>query len=106
MASGEAGDEQRTKFFEALICEYVCKISSVQGRSGVAVVRAHGALFFALPVAFFLGVALVVFLLAARQADFDFDLVTFPVHGDGHEGVALALDGADELVDLDRKSVV
>jgi hypothetical protein len=67
---------------------------------GFAVVGAHGALFFALPVAFFFGVALIVFLLAASEADFHFDLVAFPVDGDGYEGVALAFDGANELIDF------
>jgi hypothetical protein len=63
-------------------------------------VRAHGALFFDLPVALLFGIALVVFLLAAGQADLDFDLVALPVHRGGHQGVALALDGADQLVDF------
>ena len=67
---------------------------------GFAVVGAHGALFFALPVALFFGIALVVFLLASRKANFHFDLVAFPVHGDGYERVTLALDGADQLIDF------
>src|SRR6201996_9793633 len=68
--------------------------------SGVLVMRAHRALLFALPVAILVCFTLVVCLLAAREADFDFDLVAFPVHGDRHHGVTLALDGADQLVDL------
>lgn len=64
------------------------------------VVRAHGALLFALPVAFLLGIALVVRLLALGQANFHLHLVALPVEGHGDEGVALALDGADERVDL------
>jgi hypothetical protein len=63
--------------------------------SGAAIVRAHGALFFDLPVALFLGVALVVLLLAAGQADLDFHLVALPVHRGGNQGVTLALDRAD-----------
>src|SRR6185312_3745348 len=69
-------------------------------QSGRPVVRSHGALFLDLPVALLLGVALVMFLLAASQADLDLDLVALPVHGGGHQSVALALDGTDQLVDL------
>src|SRR5690606_598770 len=67
------------------------------GGSGVAVVAPHQALFLAVPVALTLGIALVVLLLAARQRHFGLDLVALPVHRGGHQGVALALDLADEL---------
>src|SRR5690606_3418539 len=66
--------------------------------SGTLVVRSHGALLVALPVFFLERVAFVVLLLAAGEADFDLDLVAFPVHGQWHHGVALALDCADQLV--------
>ena len=57
-------------------------------------------MFFAGPVAFLFGVALVVVLLAAGHADFDLDPVVFPVHRGGHQRVALAFDCTDQLVDF------
>src|SRR5690606_6217914 len=69
-------------------------------RSGVLVVPAHDPLLLALPVAFLRGVALVVLLLALGQGDLQLDLVALPVHRGGHDGVAVALDAADQLVDL------
>ena len=39
----------------------------------------HYALFFAVPVALFLGFALVVLLFAFRQRDFGFRQMTFPI---------------------------
>src|SRR6185312_7454236 len=71
-----------------------------RSRSAFAVVRTHGALFLDLPVALLHGVAFVVFLLAPSQADFHLHAVAFPVHGGGHQGVALALDGAKQAVGL------
>ncbi len=56
------------------------------------------ALFFAFPVAFFDGGAFVVILFALGNRDFEFDPIVLPVHGGGDDGVALALDGADEFV--------
>src|SRR5690348_17946758 len=55
--------------------------------SGAAVVRAHGALFLDLPVALLFGIAFVVFLFAAGEADLDLDLVALPIHRGGHQGV-------------------
>src|SRR5690606_16970786 len=69
-------------------------------RSGVLVVPAHDPLLLALPVAFLGGVALVVLLLALGQGDFQLDLVATPVHRGRHDGVAVALHTADQLVDL------
>ena len=60
----------------------------------------HRALLLALPVAVLLGVALVVFLLALGQGELELDLVGLPVRGGRDQGVALALDLADQLVDL------
>src|SRR5687767_1328959 len=67
---------------------------------GLLVAVAHDALFVALPVAVFLDGALVVFLLAAREPDLALGAVLLPVERERHERVALALDGADETVDL------
>src|SRR5512143_735926 len=58
------------------------------------------ALFFPIPVAFLLGVALVVVLFAARECDLDLDAIVLPVHRGRHDRVALALDRTDQLVDL------
>src|SRR6185437_2665139 len=69
-------------------------------RSPRLVVRAQRALFFEVPLAFFLGRALVVCTLAARDADFDLDVVVLPVHRQRHQGQALAFDRADEFVDF------
>src|SRR5690606_13631331 len=46
------------------------------------------------------GLALVVALLALGQRDLELDLVALPVHRGGHEGVAVALHAADQVVDL------
>ena len=61
---------------------------------------AHDALLLAVPVALLLGVALVVLLLAAREAEIDLDPVLLPVERERNQRIALALDRADELVDL------
>src|SRR3954470_5524511 len=68
--------------------------------SRAAILRPHHALLLAIPVALLLGVALVVLLLAAREAEIDLDAVLLPVERERNERVALALDRADELVDL------
>src|SRR5262245_26896141 len=68
--------------------------------SRVLVVPSHHALLFALPVAFLARFALVVRLLALGERDFGLDLVAFPVERGGHQGVAVALDATDEVVDL------
>jgi hypothetical protein len=60
----------------------------------------HGALLVAFPVALLDRGALVVQLLALGDADLELDPALFPVHGGGHQGVALAFDQADELVEL------
>src|SRR5690606_35159473 len=70
------------------------------GRSGVAVVRAQQPLAVARPVAVARGLALVVGLLALGQGQLDLDLVALPVHRGRHQGVAFALDPADQIVDL------
>ena len=63
------------------------------------VVGITGALL-ALPVAGLLRGALVVALLAARQCDFKLGTPAFPVHCQRDQGIALALDCADQLVQL------
>src|SRR6185437_8713360 len=64
------------------------------------VVGAQGALLFEIPLAFFLGGALVVRLLAVRDADFHLGAVLLPVHRQRHQRQALAFDRADQLVDF------
>ena len=44
--------------------------------------------------------ALVVLLLALGQSDLDLDTIVFPVHRSRHNGVALAFDCPDQLVDF------
>ena len=39
-------------------------------------------------------------LFAFCQADFQFGPAVFPVHGQRHNGVAFAFDGADELIEF------
>src|SRR6056297_4282220 len=62
---------------------------------------------FALPVALLLGAPLVVLFLALGQRDLDLHLAATPVHGRWNQGVALALDLADqarEFVLVEQKS--
>src|SRR3546814_12991408 len=88
--------------------------SSDLAGSGVLVVLAQRALFLSRPIPFLRRLALVVRLLALGQRQFGLDLVALPVQRRGHEGVAVALDAANQLVDpapvqqqlADRKSVV
>ena len=58
----------------------------------------HGALLVAFPVALFQGCAFVVQFLAFGDADFEFCLAIFPVHGGSDQGVAFAFDETDEFV--------
>src|SRR6185369_14506202 len=60
----------------------------------------HQAGLLALPVAILFGGALVVFLLALRQADAQFGAAVLPVHLQRHERVAAALDSADQPIEL------
>ena len=62
--------------------------------------RFHDLLLFALPVACFLGVALVVLLLAFGQPDFALDATSHEMQVDGHQRVAGAFDLADQLADF------
>src|SRR5699024_2245825 len=73
---------------------------AVRRTSGNGVFGTQRTLLFAVPVAFFLGGTFVVRLLALGQADFDLDVVAFPVHGGRYQRVTLALDSADQFVDL------
>ena len=52
----------------------------------------HDTVFFPTPVAGFFGIALVVLLFTFTQADFEFDAVIFPIHRQGHNGVAFAVN--------------
>src|SRR4249919_2116638 len=67
---------------------------------GVLVVATHDPLLLARPVAFLAGFALVVRLLALGQRYLGLDLVALPIEGGDHHGVAVALDAADQAVDL------
>ena len=60
----------------------------------------HGAFHFALAFAVLYGVAFVVLGLALGQCDVALDLARFPMQVDGHQGVALLLDLADQPFDL------
>src|SRR5690606_22852253 len=51
----------------------------------------YNTLFFAIPVALLFRFALVVFLFALGQRDFDFDQMIFPVHRCADAGVSLLL---------------
>src|SRR3546814_16400922 len=74
--------------------------SSDLAGSGVLVVLAQRALFLSRPIPFLRRLALVVRLLALGQRQFGLDLVALPVQRRGHEGVAVALDAANQLVAL------
>ncbi|MFT4564473.1 MAG: hypothetical protein ACI9BW_004239 [Gammaproteobacteria bacterium] len=56
----------------------------------------HYPAFFAIPVFGFIACAFVVLFLAFGEAEFNFRFAAFPVHCRGDDGVAFAIDGADE----------
>lgn len=60
----------------------------------------HGLGGFAFPLAFLFGSSLVMFLFAFGQADGEFYASALVVHVQRHQGVAGALDFADEFVDF------
>src|SRR5690348_15031638 len=70
------------------------------GWSTLPVVCTQRALLLDVPLALFFAGALVVRLLAARNADLDLGAIALPVHGERDQGQALALDRADQLVDF------
>lgn len=61
---------------------------------------AHDALFFALPFAFFFGMAFVVLRFTARQCDFTFDFAVFVMQIKRNEGEAALLDFANQAFDF------
>ena len=69
-------------------------------RWGDALAMAHQALFVSLPVAIFLGIALVVLLLALGQANLAFGAAIFPIKRQGDGRVTFAFDRAPQPRDF------
>src|SRR6185437_16422333 len=76
------------------------RLAAAAGRLSPAVVGAQRPLFFEVPLSLLCVRALVVRLLAARDADLDLGAIALPVHRERDQGKALALDRADQLVDF------
>ena len=61
---------------------------------------AQQPLFLSIPVAGLLAGAFVLFVFAARQGNFEFGAPVFPVQCQRYQCIALALDRADQSVEL------
>ena len=53
-----------------------------------------------MPVAVFVGGTLVMLFFALGPGDFQLGTTSYPVHGRWHDGIALAIDCTNELVQL------
>lgn len=60
----------------------------------------HDAAFVAGPFAIPFGIALVVFLFAFGDTDFGFDMIVFPVQGEGDGGIAFTLYRITDFLDF------
>ena len=85
------------------ICGLVMKIQALwagQYLRREPLVRAQGALFLAIPVAFSLGSAFVVLFFTFRQAYREFRIALAPKQPQGHQGIAFSIDSTDELANF------